>query len=156
MLYYVEKVAMDTNQVPGFMLLMSRYVSVVESDLSANQITRVTSSKKKLCADAHGETLPFIPLQHELWRDRRTGKHAIAFLYVQSYSKALSNLWWKDGIRFSWNAWPSSRVEATKAVVPIACLYTPLKERDDFVEAPIWYEPVMCKAPCRAILNPYW
>ncbi|KAI7883721.1 protein transporter SEC23 [Lichtheimia hyalospora FSU 10163] len=61
----------------------------------------------------------------------------------------------QDGIRFSWNAWPSSRIEATKAVVPVSCLYTPLKERDDFIENPIWYEPVMCKAPCRAILNPY-
>ncbi|KAL0083645.1 protein transporter SEC23 [Phycomyces blakesleeanus] len=61
----------------------------------------------------------------------------------------------QDGIRFSWNAWPSSRIEATKAVVPIACLYTPLKEREDFVETPIWYEPVTCKAPCRAVLNPY-
>ncbi|KAI9360878.1 protein transporter SEC23 [Pilaira anomala] len=61
----------------------------------------------------------------------------------------------QDGIRFSWNAWPSSRSEATKAVVPIACLYTPLKEREDFIESPIWYEPVTCKAPCRAILNPY-
>ncbi|KAI8069597.1 protein transporter SEC23 [Gongronella butleri] len=61
----------------------------------------------------------------------------------------------QDGIRFTWNAWPSSRVEATKAVVPIACLYTPLKERDDFIDNPIWYEPVTCKAPCRAILNPY-
>ncbi|KAI9015300.1 protein transporter SEC23 [Phycomyces nitens] len=61
----------------------------------------------------------------------------------------------QDGIRFSWNAWPSSRIEATKAVVPIACLYTPLKEREDFVENPIWYEPVTCKAPCRAVLNPY-
>ncbi|CAO3701604.1 unnamed protein product [Rhizopus stolonifer] len=43
----------------------------------------------------------------------------------------------QDGIRFSWNAWPSSRAEATKAVVPIACLYTPLKEREDFIENPI-------------------
>ncbi|KAI7869905.1 protein transporter SEC23 [Spinellus fusiger] len=61
----------------------------------------------------------------------------------------------QDGVRFSWNAWPSSRIEATKAVVPIACLHTPLKEREDFVENPIWYEPITCKAPCRAILNPY-
>ncbi|CAO3641500.1 unnamed protein product [Cunninghamella blakesleeana] len=61
----------------------------------------------------------------------------------------------QDGIRFSWNSWPSSRIEATKAVVPIACLYTPLKEREDFAESPIWYEPVTCRAPCRAILNPY-
>ncbi|KAL0094210.1 protein transporter SEC23 [Phycomyces blakesleeanus] len=61
----------------------------------------------------------------------------------------------QDGVRFSWNAWPSSRIEANKAVVPIACLHTPLKEREDFIESPIWYEPITCKAPCRAILNPY-
>lgn len=41
------------------------YLSVVESDLSANQIICVTSSKKKLCADAHGGELPFIPIRHE-------------------------------------------------------------------------------------------
>ncbi|OZJ04487.1 Protein transport protein SEC23 [Bifiguratus adelaidae] len=60
-----------------------------------------------------------------------------------------------DGVRFSWNAWPSSRLEATRTIVPIACLYTPMKEREDFQEDAIWYEPVTCKAPCRAILNPY-
>lgn len=32
-------------------------------------------------------------------------------------------------------------------------LYTPLKERVDL--PPVLYEPVTCKAPCRAILNPY-
>jgi hypothetical protein len=56
--------------------------------------------------------------------------------------------------RFSWNAWPSSRLEATRTVVPISALYTPLKERDDL--PPVLYEPVTCKAPCKAILNPYW
>ncbi|KAI7892638.1 protein transporter SEC23 [Mucor mucedo] len=61
----------------------------------------------------------------------------------------------QDGIRFSWNAWPSSRIEANKTVVPISCLYTPLKEREDFNVNPIWYEPVHCKPPCRAVLNPY-
>lgn len=58
------------------------------------------------------------------------------------------------GVRFSWNAWPSSRIEATRTVVPISALYTPLKERDDL--PPVLYEPVTCKAPCKAILNPYW
>ncbi|CAO3636907.1 unnamed protein product [Cunninghamella echinulata] len=61
----------------------------------------------------------------------------------------------QDGIRMSWNSWPSSRVEATKAVVPLSCLYTPLKEREDFTNNPICYEPVVCKNPCCAILNPY-
>ncbi|KAL7412681.1 hypothetical protein BDY24DRAFT_392338, partial [Mrakia frigida] len=59
----------------------------------------------------------------------------------------------KDGIRLSWNTWPSSKVEATRMVVPIAALYTPLKARDDLPA--VIYEPVTCKPPCRAILNPY-
>lgn len=60
----------------------------------------------------------------------------------------------RDGVRLSWNVWPSSRVEATRTVVPISALYTPLKERADL--PPVLYEPVTCKPPCRAVLNPYW
>lgn len=37
----------------------------------------------------------------------------------------------RDGVRFSWNVWPSSRLEATRMVVPVAALFTPLKERPD-------------------------
>lgn len=60
----------------------------------------------------------------------------------------------RDGIRFSWNVWPSSRLEATRIVVPLSCLYTPLKERPDL--PPIQYDPVLCTRPnCRAILNPF-
>lgn len=33
----------------------------------------------------------------------------------------------QDGVRLSWNVWPNSRIEATKAVVPFASLYTPNK-----------------------------
>uniref|UniRef100_H3CA68 Protein transport protein SEC23 n=1 Tax=Tetraodon nigroviridis TaxID=99883 RepID=H3CA68_TETNG len=59
----------------------------------------------------------------------------------------------RDGVRFSWNVWPSSRLEATRMVVPVACLLTPLKERPDL--PPIQYEPVLCsRATCRAVLNP--
>jgi protein transport protein SEC23 len=40
------------------------------------------------------------------------------------------------------------------ATVPIAALYTPLKEK---LDTPLLqYEPVTCKAPCRAVLNPFW
>jgi len=61
----------------------------------------------------------------------------------------------RDGVRFSWNVWPSSRLEATRMVVPLSCLYTPLKERPDL--PPIMYDPVACTRPnCRAILNPFW
>ncbi|XP_019627443.1 PREDICTED: protein transport protein Sec23A-like isoform X1 [Branchiostoma belcheri] len=60
----------------------------------------------------------------------------------------------RDGIRLSWNVWPSSRLEATRMVVPLGCLFTPMKERPDL--PPIQYDPVLCgRATCRAILNPY-
>uniref|UniRef100_A0A3B4DHX8 Protein transport protein SEC23 n=1 Tax=Pygocentrus nattereri TaxID=42514 RepID=A0A3B4DHX8_PYGNA len=59
----------------------------------------------------------------------------------------------RDGVRFSWNVWPSSRLEATRMVVPVASLFTPLKERPDL--PPIQYEPLLCsRATCRAVLNP--
>ncbi|KAI8912659.1 hypothetical protein EDD86DRAFT_201949 [Gorgonomyces haynaldii] len=55
------------------------------------------------------------------------------------------------GVRLSWNAFPTSKVESTKMVVPIGALYTPLKERPG-VKA-FNYEPVACRT-CRAVLNP--
>uniref|UniRef100_A0A3B3TTT7 Protein transport protein SEC23 n=1 Tax=Poecilia latipinna TaxID=48699 RepID=A0A3B3TTT7_9TELE len=59
----------------------------------------------------------------------------------------------RDGVRFSWNLWPSSRLEATRLVVPVSCLFTPLKERPNL--PPVQYEPVMCsRANCKAVLNP--
>ncbi|KAK7873471.1 hypothetical protein R5R35_011818 [Gryllus longicercus] len=59
----------------------------------------------------------------------------------------------RDGIRFTWNVWPSSRLEAARLVVPLGCLYQPLKERPDL--PPIQYDPVLCtRNACRAILNP--
>ncbi|XP_061389041.1 protein transport protein Sec23A isoform X1 [Musca vetustissima] len=59
----------------------------------------------------------------------------------------------RDGVRLTWNVWPSSRIDASRLVVPLACLYQPLKERPDL--PPIQYEPVLCtRANCRAILNP--
>uniref|UniRef100_A0A8C6UV00 Protein transport protein SEC23 n=1 Tax=Neogobius melanostomus TaxID=47308 RepID=A0A8C6UV00_9GOBI len=55
----------------------------------------------------------------------------------------------RDGVRFSWNLWPSSRLEATRLVVPVSCLFTPLKERPDL--PPVQYEPVLCsRANCKA------
>ncbi|MEQ2269041.1 Protein transport protein Sec23B [Xenotaenia resolanae] len=59
----------------------------------------------------------------------------------------------RDGVRFSWNLWPSSRLEATRLVVPVSCLFTPLKERPSL--PPVQYEPVLCsRANCKAVLNP--
>jgi hypothetical protein len=47
-----------------------------------------------------------------------------------------------------------ARQEASRLVVPIGALYTPLKEKTD--TPLLQYEPVSCKAPCRAVLNPFW
>jgi protein transport protein SEC23 len=81
----------------------------------------------------------------------------------------------RDGVRLSWNTFPSSRMvsypfelcsqlaellrvdslvqEASRLVVPIGAVYTPLKEKAD--TPLLQYEPVTCKAPCKAVLNPY-
>jgi len=58
-----------------------------------------------------------------------------------------------DGVRFSWNVWPSTRLEATRMVVPLGCMYTPLKQIEGLPVLP--YEPVVCKGPCPSVLNPY-
>lgn len=34
----------------------------------------------------------------------------------------------QDGVRFSFGVWPTSRLEATRCVVPLGCCYTPLKK----------------------------
>ena len=61
----------------------------------------------------------------------------------------------RDGVRFSWNMWPSSRTEASKIVVPIGCLYTPLKKLRSGISA-VNYAPIHCKnGNCGAILNPW-
>ncbi|KJH50616.1 Sec23/Sec24 trunk domain protein [Dictyocaulus viviparus] len=62
-----------------------------------------------------------------------------------------------DGVQFTWNLWPHSRIDAQKLVVPVACFYTPLKERpaDQPQQPALEYDPVLCqKASCKAILNP--
>jgi protein transport protein SEC23 len=59
-----------------------------------------------------------------------------------------------NGTRMSWNIWPSTRLDATRVIVPLGCLYTPLKTTEglQLVE----YEPVICKArDCGAALNPF-
>lgn len=59
----------------------------------------------------------------------------------------------RDGVRFTWNVLPSSRIDATRLVVPLGTLYQPIKERADL--PPIQYDPVLCtRSTCRAILNP--
>eukprot|EP00612_Vaucheria_litorea_P002694 CAMPEP_0171459422 /NCGR_PEP_ID=MMETSP0945-20130129/4711_1 /TAXON_ID=109269 /ORGANISM="Vaucheria litorea, Strain CCMP2940" /LENGTH=784 /DNA_ID=CAMNT_0011985435 /DNA_START=22 /DNA_END=2376 /DNA_ORIENTATION=- len=59
----------------------------------------------------------------------------------------------KDGLRFSWNLWPSSKLEATRVVVPTGCLYSPLKNLEG-MPPPLQYDPIRCNT-CGAVLNPY-
>lgn len=60
----------------------------------------------------------------------------------------------RDGVRFSWNSWPTSKQEAQKAVIPVGCLYTPLKQGPNIPI--VQYEPILCSGACRTILNPFW
>ena len=77
----------------------------------------------------------------------------------------------QDGIWLSWNVFPSSQMvrckwtnhrdckvmalqEASWLVVPIGALYTPLKEKPDTLLLQI--EPIICKPPGQAVLNPFW
>jgi protein transport protein SEC23 len=74
---------------------------------------------------------------------------------MTTYQEFISQNEERDGIRFTWNMWPSTRIEATKMVVPLSCMFSPLKERPDL--PPICYEPVLCsRTTCRAVLNPLW
>jgi protein transport protein SEC23 len=58
-----------------------------------------------------------------------------------------------NGVRWSWNILPATKLEASRMVMPVGCLYTPLK---DIKDLPVLdYEPVVC-GNCRSILNPFW
>jgi protein transport protein SEC23 len=91
---------------------------------------------------------------------------------IETLKEQWSEIEDRDGLRLSWNVFPSSRMvspdqklrypsnnaesiqEASRLVVPIGALYTPLKPKP---ETPLLqFEPVICKQPCRSVLNPYW
>ncbi|CAD8135653.1 unnamed protein product [Paramecium pentaurelia] len=58
---------------------------------------------------------------------------------------------YKDGVRLSWNTLPATKLQSTRAIVPIGCLYTPMKDLESLVL--VQYSPLYCK--CGAVLNPY-
>ena len=61
----------------------------------------------------------------------------------------------RDGVRLTWHNWPSSRLEATRIVSPIAALYTPLKNIEGMPPA-LQYDPIRCSGSgCGAVLNPF-
>lgn len=52
--------------------------------------------------------------------------------------------------RWSWNMYPTNRLDGARMVVPLACMYTPLGA--ECVQLP--YSPVRC-ATCTGIMNPF-
>ena len=57
----------------------------------------------------------------------------------------------QDAVRFSWNNLPSSKITATRAVLPLTCLYSPMKDLENLPL--VEYDPLKCK--CGSILNPF-
>ncbi|KAF8016407.1 hypothetical protein BT93_H1805 [Corymbia citriodora subsp. variegata] len=57
-----------------------------------------------------------------------------------------------EGLRWSWNAWPTSKSESSALVVPLGIMCTPLAR---FPELPVLtYDPLICTR-CGGVLNPY-
>nr|GMD63122.1 protein transport protein SEC23-like [Ipomoea batatas] len=57
-----------------------------------------------------------------------------------------------DGIRMTWNAWPRTKVEASKCVIPIAASIHLIRPNPDLLT--LQYAPLSCKT-CAAVFNPY-
>ena len=57
----------------------------------------------------------------------------------------------QDGLRFSWNYWPNTKIGATRVSLPIGALYTPMKDIESLTS--VQYQPVLCKT-CNSVLNP--
>ena len=70
---------------------------------------------------------------------------------MSTYEEFIQNCEKSDGVRFSWNAWPTSKIDDSRNIVPVSCLYTPFKELST---QPLPYNPIMC-TKCRAILDPF-
>nr|GMD75992.1 protein transport protein SEC23-like [Ipomoea batatas] len=57
-----------------------------------------------------------------------------------------------DGVRMTWNAWPRTKVESSKCVIPIAASIHLIRPQPELVTVP--YAPLRCKT-CAAVLNPF-
>ncbi|GAB2210027.1 hypothetical protein Droror1_Dr00015277 [Drosera rotundifolia] len=57
-----------------------------------------------------------------------------------------------DGVRMTWNAWPRTKVEASKCVIPIAATIAPIRHHPEIPSLP--YSPLRCKI-CFSCLNPF-
>ncbi|KAL2907111.1 Protein transport protein SEC23 [Bienertia sinuspersici] len=59
-----------------------------------------------------------------------------------------------EGLRWSWNSWPTSKSEASSLVIPLSIMCTPLALMESSELPVIEYEPLLC-INCGAALNPY-
>ncbi|KAJ8764595.1 hypothetical protein K2173_006467 [Erythroxylum novogranatense] len=57
-----------------------------------------------------------------------------------------------EGLRWSWNAWPTTKNQVSSLVIPLSIMCTPLMQSTELPVLP--YEPLTCTA-CGAVLNPY-
>ncbi|XP_002517022.2 protein transport protein sec23-1 [Ricinus communis] len=57
-----------------------------------------------------------------------------------------------EGLRWSWNSWPTRKNEASSLTIPLSIMCTPLMQSSELPILP--YEPLTCTR-CFAILNPY-
>jgi protein transport protein SEC23 len=57
----------------------------------------------------------------------------------------------RNGVRCTWQYWPPNKLTATRNVIPVAMMYTPLKPIEGM--ALVEYEPVRCQN-CKGVLNP--
>ncbi|GAV69596.1 Gelsolin domain-containing protein/zf-Sec23_Sec24 domain-containing protein/Sec23_trunk domain-containing protein/Sec23_helical domain-containing protein/Sec23_BS domain-containing protein [Cephalotus follicularis] len=57
-----------------------------------------------------------------------------------------------EGLRWSWNSWPTKKSEAKSLIIPLSIICTPLMQTTDLPILP--YDPLICSS-CGAVLNPY-
>lgn len=57
-----------------------------------------------------------------------------------------------EGLRFSWNAWPTIRLEASRCAVPFGAICQPIQKIPDLPR--LKHGPLRCSA-CGAVLNPF-
>ncbi|XP_021911042.1 protein transport protein SEC23 [Carica papaya] len=57
-----------------------------------------------------------------------------------------------EGLRWSWNSWPTTKADSQSLIVPLSIMCTPLMESSELPILP--YDPIIC-ARCGAVLNPY-
>ncbi|XP_009799069.1 protein transport protein SEC23 E [Nicotiana tabacum] len=57
-----------------------------------------------------------------------------------------------DGVRMTWNAWPRTKVESSKCVIPIATSIHLIRPHTDLPT--LSYPPLKCKT-CSSVLNPF-